>query len=281
MESSIRPVINWILLAENSLPPGWLDPPGFLAEAEQAVYQGFRFEVRRREWALGRLAAKKLIQQARLQPAVGAVLGPVCIEPDWGETGEELRAIAVLPAADQGPRVQTLAGSAWRDLDGSLSISHSHGRAFCAFAPGCEARTGRSFSGRSFSGRSFSGRSFSAGIGADIEKIEPRSAEYVQNYLHPQETFWLQQTAGLQSGVMLKTLLWSIKEAALKSIRRGLALDPRAPVCLPELEALQAGGWHLARVAWDAHFTGGESFPDLAGWWRRLDDDSLTIMGPI
>jgi 4'-phosphopantetheinyl transferase len=271
MESSICPVITWILLAENGLPPGWLDPPGFLAEAEQAVYQGFRFDVRRREWALGRLAAKKLIQQARLQPAVGVVLEPVCIEPDWGETAEALRAIAVLPAADQGPRVQILAGSAWRELDGSLSISHSHGRAFCAFAPGCEAWTGRLFSGRLFS----------AGIGADIEKIEPRSAEYVQNYLHPQETLWLQQTARLQSGVMLKTLLWSIKEAALKSIRRGLALDPRAPVCLPELEALQAGGWHLARVAWDVHFTGGESFPDLAGWWRRLDDDILTIMGPI
>jgi 4'-phosphopantetheinyl transferase len=100
--------------------PGDLAPPALLeaalaslTPAERDLCDAFKFPKRRRDWLLGRLAAKRAVQAAEGKD-------------------RELSAIAVLPLPSGCPSFEGAEGlSGW-----GLSISHGHGRAAAVVAPG-------------------------------------------------------------------------------------------------------------------------------------------------
>jgi phosphopantetheinyl transferase len=85
-------------------------------------------------------------------------------------------------------------------LDLHLSISHSHGRVIAAVTanPGVH------------------------GIGVDLEKIEPRTNSWARDYFNEEE---LKLANTLGAGDLALTMMWSIKEAALKAMGAGLRYD--------------------------------------------------------
>jgi 4'-phosphopantetheinyl transferase len=89
-------------------------------------------------------------------------------------------------------------------LPASLSISHRSGHAFCALSPGV-----------------------SPSIGADIERVEPRAAAFVNDFFTPGEAerVWACPTTARDT---LVTVIWSAKEAVLKALREGLRMDTRS-----------------------------------------------------
>jgi 4'-phosphopantetheinyl transferase len=125
----------------------------------------------------------------------------------------------------------------------TLSISHRDGLAFCAVVPGGVA------------------------LGCDMEKIEARSALFIEDYLTARE----QQTVSAAPDshrALLANLIWSSKESALKALREGLRLDTRSVEVT--LGPAGAGGWsplqvHAAQVA-------------FWGWWRRSDEHVFSVV---
>lgn len=85
----------------------------------------------------------------------------------------------------------------------SISLSHSSGVAVCAVAES------------------------GAVIGCDLESVEPRSDEFVQDYFTTEEAALVAE-ADEATRPRLIALLWSAKESALKALRTGLRLDTRS-----------------------------------------------------
>lgn len=131
----------WLVQSQDAHPDlaQGIPPDGLLNAVEQARFVTLKTEKRRRDWLLGRWTAKRLLQ------------GVVC------ETGGEcfpLNEFTVDNDADGAPTINyQLPITNFRF---ELSISHSHGYAFCAVAE--------------------------RPIGADIEWIEPRSDEFIADY---------------------------------------------------------------------------------------------------
>jgi 4'-phosphopantetheinyl transferase len=118
----------------------------------------------------------------------------------------------------------------------SISLSHRAGASLCAALPA------------------------GGPIGCDLELVEPRSAEFVQDYLTEAERA-LVERAVPSLRPRLTALVWSAKESALKTLRTGLRADTReVEVCVGS--AAPRGGWWplVVRVAGR-----GCAF---AGWWR-------------
>ncbi len=84
-----------------------------------------------------------------------------------------------------------------------LTISHSGHLALCALASGPGLR-----------------------VGADLEKIEPRTETFILDYFTPAEC-QLVEAASAESRAVLVTLIWSAKEAMLKALGVGLRWDTR------------------------------------------------------
>lgn len=111
-----HPYLHLTPLTHADQPPaGLIDTAhAALTPEERALCDAFTFPKRRRDWLLGRLAAKQALQQASGR--------------NWA-----LDALAVLPQPNGGPGFtapdDTLSG--W-----GLSISHGHGRAAALVAPG-------------------------------------------------------------------------------------------------------------------------------------------------
>jgi len=142
--------------------------------------------------------------------------------------GADPARLEVLAADDGAPE-------AW--LDGapapvSVSLSHRAGRAIAAVtaAP--------------------------AVVGCDLERLEPRSAAFVRDWLAPEE-----QALVAGDSTRLPNLVWTAKEAAAKVRREGLRLDVRSAVT--RLEDGSQDGWRPIVVEW----TGGGLV--TRGWWRE------------
>jgi len=102
----------------------------------------------------------------------------------------------ILPTADGPP-------CAWRGgarLPVSLSISHRDGLGLCAAAGGDVA------------------------LGCDLERIEPRGAAFLADFLTEAENVAVAQAS---DPAMLANLVWSAKESALKALHTGLRRDTR------------------------------------------------------
>jgi 4'-phosphopantetheinyl transferase len=124
----------------------------------------------------------------------------------------------------------------------SISLSHSAGTGLAAVGEG------------------------SLRLGCDLERIEPRSPEFLPDYFTAQERAFADAGADGERALRY-TLIWSAKESALKWLREGLRLDTRSvEVRIGDLRA----GWS----PFSAHF--GQ---ELSGWWRLDGDFIETITG--
>jgi 4'-phosphopantetheinyl transferase len=97
---------GWLLLPDRAVPPD----DAWLSEPERQVQADLRFERRRRDWRLGRWAAKAALQ---------------------GYTDESPKTLSVLADPDGAPHV-FLNG---RPAPWAISLSHRGGHALCAVAP--------------------------------------------------------------------------------------------------------------------------------------------------
>jgi 4'-phosphopantetheinyl transferase len=191
---------------------------------------------RRRDWLLGRLAAKRLL--ARLAAR-------------WGLRDVSLAALEVWPDATGAPfavladAVSGVGLTSGQLLPVALSISHSGGRAFCA---GWECRDPRQ-----------------TGIGCDLERIEPRTASFVQDFFGEEEVaVW--ERAGAERD-LVATGIWSAKESVLKALHRGLRVDARR-VEVTLVPTRGRRGWVPFGACWREPGAGAVR---PWGWWRARD----------
>ena len=129
-------------------------------------------------------------------------------------------------------------------------------------------------------------------IGADIERIEPRSEGFVQAYFSPEEIRWIDEApADLRQTLITAT--WSAKEAVLKALLLGLSVATGRVTCLCDLSPAVSSDWRAVRVRCDptllpealqrASWPGSEY--DLlnrpftfTGWWRVEGAFVLTLV---
>lgn len=157
-------------------------------------------------------------------------------------------------------------------FDFSLSISHSHGYAFCAAA-----------------------QESPWALGADIERIEPRSSAFCKDYFTDVEQ---QQVACTDQRDLLVTAIWSAKEAALKALHLGLSVDTRAITCrfdaaetiatrrsvVPTQVCIGSvvgsdSVWQPFEISLDQlRLHGRGDCVRLQGWWQAWQDFVLTLV---
>jgi 4'-phosphopantetheinyl transferase len=126
-----------------------------------------------------------------------------------------------------------------------ISISHREHRAFCALTDV---------------------PSFKVGI--DLEWVESRPPSFLEDYFTTREFAAGLEHQGLERDIWF-TLLWSLKEAVLKAVGKGLRLDTRnvEVIGVEDLAgALHDSSWRHA----DIHF---ENDPSVQWrlWWRYQD----------
>lgn len=98
----------------------------------------------------------------------------------------------------------------------SVSLSHSNGTAFVSIAP-----PGRK-------------------MGCDLEKIEPRSAAFVEDYCTESELHLIDAVSP-ENRPLLVNLIWSAKESILKLLGIGLRGDTRSISVLIDTRSLRMG----------------------------------------
>lgn len=207
-------------------------PAGLLTAAEQQAYAGLKFAKRRQEWLLGRWTAKQLLRQVI-----------------WQETGQALAldSLGVVANGRGAPCLQVSGVAALLPEAGyQLSISHAHGRAFCAVVAG---RYGP--------------------LGADIEWIAPRPAGFAADYFTTDELALLEEApAGMYD--TLVTAVWSGKEAAMKVAQVGLRVDTRTVSCDLSRPGVAPQTWTYFPI----HWANGQT---MAGWWQVQDNYVLAL----
>ncbi len=196
-------------------------PDRWLSEAELRHLEGLVVVKRRRDWLLGRWAAKGLVL-AYLHASLRAAPHPTDLSIEAGEDGAPR-------LLHDGPPL-------------SVSISHSHGRALCAIADG------------------------GVDVGVDLERIEPRSEAFVDDFFTPSEIAWIHAGSARERD-RRATTLWSAKEAALKALRLGLTVDTRSVRCRA---GARSRDWSSLHVEAADH--------SLDGWWRVAGRFALCLV---
>lgn len=105
-------IVTWTLFEENPANPDSRSAERFLSPEEDEKYQQFKFPKRRREWLLGRMAAKHLL-----------------INSQAGFSTLSSRSFSIRNEPDGAPYFVTEDG---KRLPGCLSISHTRHLALCA-----------------------------------------------------------------------------------------------------------------------------------------------------
>jgi len=100
-------------------------------------------------------------------------------------------------------------------------------------------------------------------VGVDLEKVEPRSQAFIGDYFSPGEIAIIQAGEPARSA----TLLWTIKEAVLKSLGVGLS-EATTAVQVRELPMDRSADWQTATVSLRDH-----PAPQL--WWRLVEGDHI------
>ncbi|HYN65849.1 MAG TPA: 4'-phosphopantetheinyl transferase superfamily protein [Ornithinibacter sp.] len=204
----------------------------WLSARERARLDAMRFTKRRNEYLLRRWVGKRTVA-AR----VGLATDPAA-----------LARIEVLNRMTGAPYV------AIEGAEGQWDISLSD-RAGCAVAV-----IGASGAGEP------------AALGIDLEVVEPRSDEFVTDFLTRAEQDWVRGPAAADPRLgqdAAANLVWSAKEAALKVLRVGLRADTRSVEITVGSEP-RADGW----APFTAARRGG---PVMPGWWRRDGVYLLTV----
>jgi 4'-phosphopantetheinyl transferase len=107
-------------------------------------------------------------------------------------------------------------------------------------------------------------------IGCDLELVEPRTDNFVQDYLTANEREAVADPPFEASRDLMANLIWSAKESALKVLRTGLRRDTRS-VEVVLSPATSVDGWR----ALVTHTHEGARF---SGWWRQYGAFLLTIV---
>lgn len=124
-------------------------------------------------------------------------------------------------------------------------------------------------------------------LGADLERVEARSAAFVRDYFTATEQRWLAAAAlagGAEALAERATLLWSAKESALKALRTGLRRDTRSvevvvPPALPVVPGAAATAPPGAGAAWAPLLVQDlERARRFSGAWCRSGDQVLTVV---
>ena len=213
-------------------------PHGLLNAAEQRHFESLFTPKRQREWLLGRLTAKQLVQSL--------------IEQECGDC-LAFDQLTILNAPNGAPIVS---GTCFERA--ILSISHRAEYAFCAAALQDLAHVGEPWA-----------------LGADIELVEPRLATFADDYFTHSERQLVARAHASMRETMI-TAIWSAKEAALKALHLGLNVDTHAVNCW--IEPLQESPqvWTPFQIEWDPKRW--DSIPPaLTGWWRVQGDFVLTL----
>jgi len=202
-------VVSWRFGREGEAPlPAIADALAWLSESERARAATFKIAKRRHDWLIGRLNLKALLVEL-----IDVRYGQRCLPAHI--------VIARLPSgapavrlADAAPDVLSFAPGAALPL--CVSNSHSDGVALAA-ASWVDALDGRTF----------------FGVGADLERVEPRSDGFVRDFLTPEERRYCAEGRG-EGALVRPNLVWSAKEAVLKVLQLGLSADTWWLTCLPD-----------------------------------------------
>jgi 4'-phosphopantetheinyl transferase len=243
-------MIDWLIQSVTAHPAlaRGVAPGGLLSEREQKQLTALRIAKRRRDWLLGRWTAKHLLQayiegRTGVRPPLNTrrvandLYGAPYVAGDWGLAIGDRELIAQSPI----PTPQSL----------NLSISHCDSYALCALSDAAVQ------------------------IGADIERVEPRPWQFVEDYFTEDEVMLVRHAPADQRDRLI-TAIWSAKEAALKALHLGLSVDTRSVICLvcmPE----QADHWIGFDIVCDRRLLGLSSTPVLTGWWRQMSSYVLTL----
>jgi phosphopantetheinyl transferase len=193
-------------------------------------YTGKASPKRSREWLAGRIAVKKSVQ--RLLSASG-------------EPASQEKAVRVVQDPKGKPSAELTDRPGFRI--GHVSLSHSNGLALAVVAlPGVFK-----------------------GLGVDVEKVEPRSESWVNDYFAPEEI----RVANAADERWLEfTKIWCLKEAALKALGTGLRFDLK-DVCVTSLDGTGRATVELRNEA--------GRYLDESGWGaldaRVEDRDGLVV----
>ncbi len=229
-------------------------PEGLLADEERLHLDGLSVPKRRRDWLLGRWTAKQLVR-AWLDKRHGLQLSLDKVVVRRGASGNpEVH----LQANGHGPLPASVPPL-------SLSISHSGDRAISALCDRPRVR-----------------------VGVDVETVEPRPARFAKDYLAEEEIACLDEVTNGDMDA-LTTVIWSAKEAVLKALHLGLAVDTRRVRCIPRSTTGAGQGWQPFLLSCDpgvlekAIPANGErprtiDLPHLtAGWWIRSGRSVRTL----
>jgi 4'-phosphopantetheinyl transferase len=227
----------WHSLGESELRLG----QDWLSAAEVERLMSMRFAKRRRDWLLARLTGKQ---------AVAHNLGLSLEAADLARV--ELRTV-IAGAAKGAPEL-------WVDgvrVPLEVSLTDRAGWAVCSIS----GSTG---------GADQAGGAGRAGIGCDLELVEPRSPAFVADYLTTREQAAVSNPPFDASADVMANLIWSAKESAMKVLRTGLRSATRSvEVSIRDEPALR--DWRPLAVRAEE----GTVFP---GWWRQYGQFLLTIV---
>lgn len=107
-------------------------------------------------------------------------------------------------------------------------------------------------------------------LGCDLELVEPRTDQFVRDFLTPMEQDAVAHPPHGTSADAVANLIWSAKESALKVLRTGLRRDTRSvEVSWPDEPPVE--GWSPLRVR-------TEEQRELPGWWGRYGEFLLTVV---
>ena len=231
-------MIHWLTQTHTELPTPAraMEMGGYLTEEEETKLLTLRTNKRREDWLLGRWTAKRLLQTVI-----------------WEKNGTSLPLdlITITNNADGVPDYRLPD----EDHKFSISISHSHGRAFVAAIEKANAP-----------------------IGADLEKIEQRPSGFVESYFtRAEQTAVLACAPNQYLQNVLMTAIWSAKESVLKALHLGLSVDTLAVECLLDPIKTVPTEWVPFVVGCDNGRL-PKVAPPLMGWWRVEDGFVLTVV---
>ena len=260
-------MIHWLIQSLDDCPEILRDAlaPAWLCASEQQRLVSLKVEKRRRDWLLGRWTAKNLVQRY-LATTTGETLG----------LDEILIGADVEGAPFASCELRGTSGE--KSLGGrapvSLSISHSHGTAFCGLIALNRVDSTQRRRGTEAQGDRGSPLAPRRSLGCDIEFVEPREANFVHNFFTAQEIATV--TAAGEAQEVLITAIWSAKEAVLKALREGLRIDTRALTCRFGDQGASPAEWSSFVVALDAELSTRYAGA-WSGWWRIHDKFVLTL----
>jgi len=164
--------------------------------------------------------------------AVASYLGLPCAPPD-------LLHIEIRPAPSGAPEV-FLRG---QPVPVDISLSHRNGTGLCAIT---QAGTH---------------------LGCDLELVEPRPDNFVQEYFTPEEQDLVLLASPMERPHIV-TALWSAKESVLKGLRVGLRASTKSVSICP----LRTGG-----LRWGTFYADTATRQRFDGWWRESHDLVRTV----